>query len=287
MEKIRIVADSASDITVKHAKELDVSVIPVNVLIGDEHFKDGIDIDSRTFFERMRNENITPKTSQPSPEDYIEEFKKFSDYTDIICICLTSKGSGTYNSACLAKTLLQEENFPVNIHVVDSLNASIPILETVQVAKRMVDDGKPVSEILEKVEFLKDKMALYFVLDTLEYVRKGGRIGNVKAVLGTILKIKPLLTFIKGYAQDVDKVRGAPSARAKLIEYFKNKAYKFDEVSIVHAFNIEQAKLLEEELLAKFHNIKITMYEVGTSIGSYTGPGGVGLVFREKSSRWS
>ena len=257
MEKIRIVADSASDITVKHAKELDVSVIPVNVLIGNEHFKDGIDIDSRTFFERMRNENITPKTSQPSPEDYIEEFKKFSDYTDIICICLTSKGSGTYNSACLAKRLLQEENFPVNIHV------------------------------LEKVEFLKDKMALYFVLDTLEYVRKGGRIGNVKAVLGTILKIKPLLTFIKGYAQDVDKVRGAPSARAKLIEYFKNKAYKFDEVSIVHAFNIEQAKLLEEELLAKFHNIKITMYEVGTSIGSYTGPGGVGLVFREKSSRWS
>ena len=286
MEKIKIIADSASDITLKYAKELDVSIIPINVSIGDEHFKDGVDIDPQMLFKRMLSEDILAKTSQPSPEDYITEFKKFSDHTDIIVICLTSKGSGTYNSACLAKQLFEEECKTTKIHVLDSLNASIPILHTVTIMKSMVDDGKSVQQILEKCAFLQDKMALYFVVDTLEYIRKGGRIGNVRAVIGTLLRIKPILTFIKGYAQDVDKVRGIEQARKKLIKFFEEKAHSFSEVTIVHAFNLEQAKKLEEEICIKFKNIKVSIYEVGTSIGSYTGPGAFGVVFLEKAPRW-
>lgn len=286
MQKIRIISDSASDINVEFAKELDVSIVPCNVMINGEHFKDGIDIDSTTFFTRMKNEDILPKTSQPSPEDFMDEFRKFEDYSDIVCITLTSKGSGTYNSACLAKKFLEEEGFKANIYIVDSLNASITILELVKIARKMVDEGKTAQEIVENIEFLQDKMTLYFILDTLEYVRKGGRIGNVKATLGTLLKIKPVLTFIGGIVHDVAKVRGLESGRAKLIEYFNEKAYKFDEVSIIHTLNIEQAKKLESELKAKFQNIKVYIYEAGSSIGTYTGPGGIGIVFREKASRW-
>lgn len=286
MEKIRFMADSASDISQEFAKEMGVSIIPVNVSIGDEQFKDGVTIDSDTFFQRLVDEDVIPKTSQPSPDDYIAEFRKYEDHTDIICVCLTSKGSGTYNCANLAKQIIKEEGFAPNIHIVDSLNASIAILETVKLGKKMADDGSTVSQILAKLEEIKDKMSIYFVVDTLEYIRKGGRIGNVKAMLGTVLKIKPILTFIKGYAQDVDKVRGIEQARRKLISFFEEKAQSFSEVTVVHAFNKEQAKLLEKEIKAKFEDIKISLYQVGTSIGTYTGPGAFGLVFMEKAPRW-
>lgn len=286
MSKIRIMADSASDVSQAYASELDVSVIPVNIMIGDENFKDGVSITSDDMFKKMLSEDILPKTSQPSPEDFMDEFKKYSDHTDIICLCLTSQGSGTYNSACLAKKLLEEDGFKSNIHIFDTLNASIPILEMVKIAKQMADDGKNALEIVEHLEFLRDKMVLYFVCDTLEYIRKGGRIGNVKFVVGTLLKIKPILTFIRGIATDVGKIRGIEQARRKLVELFEEKAHSFTEVTIVHAFNLEQAKKLENDICAKFKNIKVSIYQVGTSIGTYTGPGAFGIVFREKAPRW-
>lgn len=286
MKKIKIIADSASDISLEMAKELNVGVVPVNVTIDGEHYKDGVTIDSQTFFKKMLEKNCLPKTSQPSPQDYMDEYKKYEDYSDIICFSLTSKGSGTYASACLARDIIKEEGFAPNIHVVDSLNASLPIFELVKIAQNMIEEGKDVSEILEHTEFLKDKMAIYFVVDTLEYIRKGGRIGNVKAVIGTLLKIKPILTFIKGYAQDVDKVRGLDQARKKLVDFFEEKANSLSEITVVHAYNIEQAKKLETEIREKFKNIKVSIYEVGTSIGTYTGPGAFGIVFREKAPRW-
>lgn len=287
MSKIRIMADSASDVSQAYSKEIDVSVIPVNVMIGDEHYKDGVSLTGEQLFRRMLDDDITPKTSQPSPEDFMEEFKKYDDHTDIICLCLTSQGSGTYNSACLAKKLLEEEGtFKPNIYIFDSLNASIPILEMVKVAKNMADEGKTAEEIITHLEYLRDKIVLYFVCDTIEYIRKGGRIGNVKFALGTLLKIKPILTFIRGIATDVDKIRGVDQARIKLISLFEQKAHSFEKVTIVHAFNIEQAKKLKAEFCEKFQNIKVDMYEVGTSIGTYTGPGAFGIVFLEKSPRW-
>ncbi|MFI3226454.1 MAG: DegV family protein [Clostridia bacterium] len=286
MRKIKIMADSASDITQAKAKELGITVIPGCVNLGQENFRDGVDIQSKEFFAKVIASDVMPKSSQPSPEAFMEEFRKYEDYDDILCLALTSKSSGTYNSACLAKQMLEEENFGAKIHIFDTLNASITILSMVKNCNKMILEGKTVQEIIKHLESIRDKMSLYFVCDTLDYLKKGGRINTATYAIGTLLKIKPIITFFKGAPIDCEKVRGIDQARRKLIELFEQKSEAFSEISIIHAVNMEQAKKLEEEIKAKFNDIKVHMYEVGASTGTHTGPGAFGVIFCEKAPRW-
>lgn len=284
---IEIFADSSCDFPREYAESQHISLIPLSVSFGDAQYTDGIDIDTPTFFKLLKeNPHILPKTSSPSPDSFIQAFKNAaSDCEDIICFTLTSKASGTFNSASIAKNILDADlSFKPRITIFDTLNASIAIGLIASTAAHMAVMGMTVDIILKRVTEMRERTALYFVLDTLEYVRKGGRIGAIKAVLGSLLNIKPILTFLNGTPIDVNKCRGIADAQEKLIKLFFEKSVNLNEVSIIHASSIDRAKKLAADLEKKIANIKVKIFEVGAVMGVYTGAGGIGLAFEEKGA---
>lgn len=286
MNKIRIVSDSSCDFPAEVARKLGFSLVYLSVSIGNEHFSGKGDLTTKEFFEKMAHSSALPKTSQPSPQDFAQEFRRDTDCSDIICITVTSGSSGTYQSACLGRDLcLEDPDFGPRIHVVDSQNASIAIGVMAKLAAAMAKAGASVDAILTRLEEMRTRLSLYFVLDTLEYVRKGGRIGAVKAGLGGLLNIKPVLTFLGGIPKDVGMTRGFEQAKAALVRRFMDNAANKGEVAIVHADAPDRANTLANELRKLVEGIQVQIFEVGPVMGTYTGPGGVGIAFEEKTAR--
>lgn len=290
MEKIKFIVDSSCDITPEMQQEYDIGVVPLSVSFGDRHFTDRVDISSELFFKLLKeSEGELPKTAQPSPYRFEQEFRKWDGkYTDIICVCVSSQMSGTCRSAEIAKAALAEDpNCSVRVHVVDSLNASIGILVTVFAGAQHAAAGHTTREVLAHMEEVKRRAAIYFVLDTLEYVRRGGRIGLIKSVVGSLLNIKPVMTFVKGIPIDTDKARGMAQAVERLLGVFSQKAADLKEVIIVHAHCPDRARALAAGFTARFSRIRVRICEVGATMGAFTGEGGLGFAMMEKEPRWS
>ena len=286
--KIAIFADSSCDMPREYAKSEHISLIPLTVSFGDKQYTDGIDIDSAGFFKLLKeNSHILPKTSSPNPENFIESFKKVSSECEtIICFTLTSKSSGTFNSASIAKNILDaDDSFKPEIIIFDTYNASIAIGLIASTASAMAQNGDDVAAIIKRVTQMRERTALYFILDTLEYVHKGGRIGAIKTILGTLLNVKPILTFLNGTPVDIDKCRGIANAQEKLIKLFFEKSANLNEVSIIHASSLDRAKKLAADLEKTITDIKVKIFEVGAVMGAYSGAGAIGLAFEEKVAR--
>lgn len=285
--KISIICDSSCDFSAVQASDCGFSMIPLTVSFEGETFVDGLEISPEQFFEKLQASKTLPKTSQPSPEKFMEVFRTHSSSDDIVCICVTGESSGTVRSAQIAADLLKEENFSANIHVVDSKNASCAIGLLAECASLMVNAGNTIQEILSRMEEMIHTTALYFFLDTLEYVRRGGRIGNIKAALGQALGIKPMLSFIKGSPTDVDKCRGIKQAMGKLVDKFMETSIDLSKITIVHTNAHERAEQLASMLSEKAGGIKVRIHSAGAIIGTYAGPGAIGIAFEEKAHRWA
>lgn len=285
MSQIAVFADSSCDFTREYAESKNISLVPLSISFGNEQYTDGVDIDTAAFFKLLKgNPHILPKTSSPSPDDFINAFRSVrGDCEDIICFTLASKVSGTFNAASIAKSILDADlSFQPKIMIVDTMNASIAIGLIARTAAAMAAEGKTIERIVSRITEMRERMSLFFVLDTLEYVRKGGRIGAVKAVLGSLLNIKPILTFLNGVPVDIDRCRGITDAQNKLIDLFIKKASNIHEVSIIHASSIDRAGKMAEDLKKRIDNIEVGIFEVGAVMGTYTGAGAIGLAFEEK-----
>jgi DegV family protein with EDD domain len=285
LASIEVFTDSSCDYSRDYAAKEHISIVPLTVSFGDRQFKDGVDIDGAAFFRLLKeNPDILPKTSAPNPDDFIKAFRSVgSDCEDIICVTISSKSSGTFNSAMIAKDILSEEHdFKPRIIIFDTYNATIAVGIIASTAADMATKGKTVDAIMKRLNEMRDRTSFYCILDTLEYLRKGGRIGTVKAVLGTLLNIKPILTFINGTPTDIDKTRGLMQAQMKLINLFIDRSANLKEVYIIHAASIDCAKGLANELGKLVKDIKFKIFEVGAVIGTYSGPGAIGLAFEEK-----
>ncbi|HEX3027377.1 MAG TPA: DegV family protein [Clostridia bacterium] len=288
MAKIEVFADSSCDFPREYAAAMHISIVPLTVSFGNRQFTDGVDIDTNTFFRLLReNPSVIPKTSAPSPDEFMKAFLGVGDDCEkIICVTVTSKSSSSYNSAVIAKNILNEDpGFKPQIIVFDSLNASLAIGFIASEATALAQQGEAFDKILLRLNQMRNRTSIYFILDTLEYVRKGGRIGAIKAVLGSLLNIKPILTFRNGTPADVDKTRGFPQAQLKLVKLFTDKAISRDEVYIIHAASKKHAEELADTIQRLAPNICIHIFEVGAVMGTYTGPGGIGLVFEEKFNK--
>lgn len=284
--EIVVISDTSCDYSADQAEAAGFSMVPLTVTFGDETLLDGLELTPSQFFKRLAKMNGLPKTSQPSPDAFMRVFEKFSAAKHIICVTVTGVSSGTVRSAQLAADLLREKGFQPEIHVVDSCNASAAVGLLAETACGMVRDGCGIDEILARLHEMQHTTALYFLLDTLEYVRKGGRIGNISAVFGQLLGIKPLLTFLEGAPTDVAKCRGYKQATAKLVQKFIDTAANLHEVIIVHADAPAAAAALAGDLKALVKDIKIRIHAAGAVIGTYAGPGAIGLAFEEKAVRW-
>lgn len=288
MSKIAILADSSCDFTPERAQKAGFSVVPLQVTFEDGSvYRDGIDLTSEEFFKKLAASKQLPKTSQPTIETWMDAMKQFADYDDIIVITVSGKVSGSLSGASMARRMLrEEENFRPNIHLVDSMTASGAVAGFALEAVRMVREGCRAQEILNRLLYLQNHLAVYFIFDSLEYLRKGGRIGKATALAGKVMGIKPLLTFFEGEPKNVDKVRGVQAGCKKLVEGFLQRTADLHHVMVISSCAPERVEMITRMLQTHISDIAITYVEIGAVIGTYVGPGGIALVYEEKEARW-
>lgn len=288
MSKIAILADSSCDFTPERAQNAGFSVVPLQVTFEDGSvYRDGIDLTSEEFFKKLAASKQLPKTSQPTIETWMDAMKQFADYDDIIVITVSGKVSGSLSGASMARRMLrEEEEFRPNIHLIDSMTASGAVAGFALEAVRMVREGCRAQEILNRLLYLQNHLAVYFIFDSLEYLRKGGRIGKATALAGKVMGIKPLLTFFEGEPKNVDKVRGVQVGCKKLVEGFLQRTADLHHVMVISSCAPERVEMITRMLQTHISDIAITYVEIGAVIGTYVGPGGIALVYEEKEARW-
>jgi DegV family protein with EDD domain len=274
MSQVRIVTDSTADIPLEVCKELGIEVVPLKVLFGAESYLDGVEIGPDEFFAKLAAASQLPTTSQPSPVEFLETYKGIVENggQTIISIHLSSALSGTYQSAHLAKSMIDDT---ADVTVVDSYSASYGIGMLVVAAAKAAKQGKSKEEILSLIDEIKQSRRLYFLVDTLEFLQKGGRIGRASALVGSLLNIKPILSINQeGLVYSVDKVRGQKKAMGRIIELLQQDFSGVPiHVTVAHARSPETALELQQQLQNQFEVKSVLTTEIGPVIGTHTGPG--------------
>lgn len=277
MNRTVIVTDSTSDIPPAMAEAYGIEVVPLSLMFGGETFRDNVDMTPEQFYERLPRAAQLPTTSQPSPDQYMNVYRDILERnpgSTILSFHISSALSGTYQSAVLAKSMLEEEGEAIT--VVDSLSASYGFGFMVVQAARWAAEGKDPEEIIKNVESLRQTRKLYFLVDTLEYLQKGGRIGKASAFLGTLLNIKPILSIdSEGIIYAVEKVRGRKKAVARMIELFKKDLPGVDKINVAVGHTAEPAAGEEflKELAGYFTLEEKVLTNVGPVVGSHVGNG--------------
>lgn len=278
---IVILTDSASDIDASVRQSLGIVAVPLKVMFGSETYQDGVTISSTAFFEKLKQSSVLPTTSQPSPLEFAEAYKaiyeQYGKEVQIIAIMLSAALSGTYQSAMIAKSMLEES---IDITVIDSRKASYVHGMICVDAAKAAQEGKSKQQILDMIDRYLDEVQVYFIVDTLEFLQKGGRIGRAAAVIGSLLNIKPILTLDPaGYVTAFDKVRGTKKAINRVLESFQEHSQgKPVKVGVLHSAVPDQAAEILERIKQEFQVADSHLEEVGPVIGTHTGPGLIGIL---------
>ncbi len=291
MKAFQIFGDSSCDLPDSLLKEYDIKLIPFYVSFDhNTYYKENLDLSKEAFYEKLSACNTYPVTSMPSVQDYMGAFRQeLMKGSDIICICLSHKLSGSYQSAVNAKQIL-EERFPnSNIYIIDSIQATAGQGLLLLQAAYMKKAGLPIKEIAEKLNVLKTTARIMFSVDTLEYLERGRRIGKAASLAGDTLDLKPLLQLESAELVPYSRIRGRRKSLEAICEmvqeYFKTSGenpahYDFAIANATTASDALQLTKCLEEFLG--HGIGYPVFQIGVTIGSYTGPGGIGICFVKK-----
>ena len=274
---IKIVTDSTAYLPETMIRELDIRIVPLYVHFGEEAFKDGLEISSEEFYARLKEAPELPTTSQPSAGEFHQVFKELVDAGhEVVTLTISSKLSGTWNSATAAKQMLPE----APISVIDTLSTSVGQQLMVEAAIEASVAGATRQEIVEQIEELKGKTRLYFTVDTLEYLAKGGRIGNAKAFLGTLLKVKPILVLQDGVIEPLEQVRSKRKAVARMLQIFEEYVGENGpqaKVGFTHALVPDEMQALAQVLQCNLGCAEPFVSDLGPVLGVHTGPGVIGV----------
>jgi DegV family protein with EDD domain len=269
--KVKIVADSASDIPPEVSAELGITVIPVNVQFGDEVYQDGVDLSTDEFYRKLETDIILPKTSAPSPGTFRKTYERLAQESDaIVSIHVSSKLSATYDAARLACTDL---GFPVSL--VDSETASMACGLLVIIAGRAARDGANSAEIEGLLRDSIPRTITYGVFSTLDYLYRGGRIGRAQAFLGSLLKLSPILAISRGAVLPVARARTRKRAIDRLCEIVRNLG-TIEEMSVMRTTDPQEAEDLAQRLASIFPPDRMYRTCIGPAIATYVGPQAVG-----------
>lgn len=278
---IRIITDSTSDIDVVQAKKLGVTIIPLKVIFGDKEYKDGVDISIEGFYDKLVTAEKLPTTSQPSPDDFLSSFLEAKKANDsVVVILISGKLSGTVQSAVIAKELAEYED----IHIVDSQITITGLRFLVEHAVKLRDEGKSATEIALALEDLKDRIVLLAMMDTLEYLYKGGRLSKSSAILGSLLKFKPIITLKDGVIAVVGKERGTNKGIAKILEIIEERGHIDENYPLYFGFTAEDSKTkqLMDSVKERFGFTSGSIHPVGCVVGTHAGPGACVITFISK-----
>jgi DegV family protein with EDD domain len=276
--RIVVVTDSTAYIPKEALGELNVPVMPLWLLWGDERLRDGVDIDPPTFYRRLREARTLPTTSQPSAGEFEQFFRQVGAGSDgIAAVLVSSKLSGTVASAQMAQAQLPG----LDVRVVDSLSVSMSLGFIVLAAARAAAAGRSLDKVVAVAEEMRDRVHILFVVDTLEYLHRLGRIGGAKRLLGTALRIKPLLHLEEGRVEPLTQVRTKGKAIAHMLEEVEKRlaGKRIAEAAVLDIDCPVEADGVAERVKARFGLSTVYRTAVSPVVGTHAGPGTVGIAF--------
>ena len=266
---VKIICDSTGDIPEEIRKQYDITIVPLNVLFGTDNYQDGVNLTPAQFYKMLVESKVHPTTSQPAPGIFAEAYQKLARETDEIMVLTVSGGiSGTYESAVQAKQLVDSS---LKIEVIDSRMTCGGLLLPTLKAARAAEKGMKLAEITNMIKDILPKIRVYMIFDTLEYLRKGGRIGKAKALLGGMLKLNPVLTLKDGVIHPVTQARGRAKAVEILVDLMK-KTGNPEEVVVEDASTPDELEDLAKRIASVIPNVKIIRSKVSPVIGVHAGP---------------
>ncbi len=275
---VKIITDTLSDISNEMAAQLGITLIPLYIRFGETIYRDRIDISAEDFYRRLVNESRLPSTTQPSPNDFLELYKKLSEETDeILVITISGKMSGTSQSAIQAKDLIKNK---VKIEIIDSRQVAMAEGYVALTALKAANKGANLAQAAQAARNAIDRVHVVAYFDTLKYLAKGGRIGKASGLIGSLLSVKPILNIRDGEMAPLTRVRSL-SAGMDYIYNFVAGYSNIEGLSVEHATNKPEAEKLTERLNALFPKEKIYTTVLSPVIGTYTGPGAIAVILLE------
>lgn len=280
---IKIVTDSTSYISDEYIKKYDIKLVSLNVIINGVSSRE-VDIENEVFYEEIKNSKEIPKSSQPIPEEMLNTFREIvEDGDSIVGIFLSSKMSGTYSSANMIKDMILEDYPDAEIHILDSKTNCMQMGFAVIEAARTASEGKSINEVINAANHVINNSRFLFTPETLEYLKKGGRIGGAAALFGNVLQIKPILTVVNGETSVFKKVR----TRKKAIEEIVKTVLEEIESKglgdiVVHHINCQEDGLKLAKALENKLGKKVDIQSIGPVIGVHVGPGSIGIAYYTK-----
>ncbi len=278
MSKVAIVTDSSPYIPQEYIDRYGIHVVPLNVIWDGETFADGVDILPEEFYQRLSKSDTMPSTSQPSAAMFKEEFETLHQTGhDILAILISDKLSGTIASAMQAKEELPE----VNIEIVDSESTAMATGFQVLAAAKAAQNGHSLAECTKTAQKAREHSGVIFVVDTLEFLHRGGRIGGAKRFVGTLLNIKPILALEDGVIIPIDQVRTQKRALEKIVDILEERTKDAASIRIasLHASAEETASAILQKAKERLSPQETVFSEVSPAIGTHAGPGAVGLAY--------
>ena len=278
---IRIITDSSADFDRATAKRRQVEIISMAVQFGNVSFLDGKTITNDVFYTLLKEGRENPTTSQPTPAEFLRVFEEAKAAGDqVVAVLISSVLSGTYQSALIAKDMCAYGP----VYVVDSLSATAGVQIMVEYACKLREQGITAQEISERVAALKDRIRIFAVIDTLEYLRRGGRLSSLQAGLGTVTKLKPVISVREGAVMVVGKAFGTAAATKQLLKFLSE--HPIDNSFPAFALYSDD-KSREDEFLPKLQEVEalpqdLRFCSIGPTIGTHIGPGAVGMAYVEQ-----
>lgn len=276
--KIKLIVDSVSDIPKELVVENNIRIVPLSVNFEDGIYKDGIDLSVGEFFEKLSKSDKLPTTSQVNPGEFISVFEEeLKDNDVLIVLTLSSKMSGTYSAAITAKEYMENDN----IIVIDTLGVSFGYGMIALEVANMIKQESSTEEIKTVVNQLIQNTENIFMFDTLEYLQKGGRLSAAEAFLGTLLKVKPIISIKEGALVPLDKVRGRKKIGKWLVNYLNDNSFDLNDktVGIYDAIDEDFMNELIELIKKEYPRVEFKLSKVGSVVGTHSGPKAIGISF--------
>ena len=282
MSRVKIVTNAVCDLTPETASLHQIEMIPEALIFGSTPYLSNIDLSPQMLYEKMRCFDKLPTGSHPNVSMYMDAFRTAGEAFDqVLCLNMTSKMSGSINTAFVAKNMLEEEGFAPEIFIYDTLALSHGLGFLVLEAARLAEEGQDAQSIMAYLDTIRDKLGVYFVMKSLQNAQKGGRLGLIRTVAADALGVKPVLMFRNGIVSEVGLVRKFKAALNKLVETYDKRAKKGGRVVVFHANNEPEARLVKEDILALDPDAQVSVEWLGGGIGIYTGEGAIGITFWE------
>jgi DegV family protein with EDD domain len=272
---VRIVTDSTADLNEAQQQGAGITVVPLNVRFGDQVFKDHVDLSGDEFFARLKASPQLPKTSQPSVGAFEEVFRPFREAgDDVVAVLISSKVSGTFGAAEMAARAVDGEH----IEIIDSLTASMALGFLALEGAKLAKSGATRQEVANRIRSLVPKARVLAAVDTLTYLERGGRIGRARALLGSLLNVKPLITLQDGEVAPLGRARGRVQAIDKLVTLLERDG-KLSNLAVLHGAARADAERLRDRVSGNYPGLDIPLAETGAVISTYTGTGVIGFTY--------